>query len=117
MEPSWQLDAAAVLRHVRAMQPWPRAYAFLRSPGRPPLRVNVIEAAAIDGPAAPPGTVVAVREDCVDIACAAGALRVRRLQAAGKRVMTCSEFLRGNRLATGDILAPDAGDASPPLEA
>ncbi len=113
----WRLDAAAVLRHVRAMQPWPRAYAFLRSPGRPPLRVNVIEAAAVDAPAAPPGTILAVREDCFDVACAAGAVRVRRLQAAGKRVMTCAEFLRGNRVAAGDIMTSGDEEPSPPLEA
>ncbi|HNS00719.1 MAG TPA: methionyl-tRNA formyltransferase [Planctomycetota bacterium] len=113
----WHLEAAAVLRHVRAMQPWPRAYAFLQSPGRPPLRVNLIEARAVDAPAAPPGVIVAVGEDCFDVACAAGAVRVLRLQAAGKRVMTCGEFLRGNRLTPGDRLAPEAGDASPPLEA
>ncbi len=113
----WHLDAAAVLRHVRAMQPWPRAYAFLRGSGRAPLRINVIDAGAIDAPAAPPGTIIAVHADCFDVACAAGAVRVRRLQAAGKRVMACDEFLRGNRLAAGEVLAPEAGDASPPLEA
>jgi methionyl-tRNA formyltransferase len=113
----WRADAAAVLRHVRAMQPWPRAYSFLASPGHAPLRMNILAAEALNAPhAAPPGTILAVHPAAFDVACGAGAVRVHTIQAAGKRVMDCAEFLRGHHLAAGDVFTEEEPRSSPSLE-
>src|SRR5205085_419969 len=37
----WSKPAAAVVNHVRAMQPWPTAYTFLHRPGKEPMRVII----------------------------------------------------------------------------
>ncbi len=113
----WRADARAVLRHVRAMQPWPRAYSFLTSARHAPLRMNVLAADHLPAPcAAPPGTVLAVHADAFDAACGTDAVRVRTVQAAGKRVMTCAEFLRGHAVRAGDVFTSNEPGASPALE-
>ena len=38
------------------------------------------------------------------VVCGKGALEITQLQVAGKRAMNASEFLRGARLAEGDVL-------------
>jgi methionyl-tRNA formyltransferase len=48
----WSQPLARIDCHVRAMQPWPMAFTFLHQPGRPPLRLLVLDVtAAVPGPA------------------------------------------------------------------
>jgi methionyl-tRNA formyltransferase len=107
----WHEDAPSLERHVRAMQPWPRAYAFLEGRGGvAPLRLNVLraEVASGDGAAgAAPGVVCAVAADAIDVACGGGSvLRLRELQPAGRTAMTAADFLRGRRIEPGDRFVP-----------
>jgi methionyl-tRNA formyltransferase len=100
----WSADARAVERHIRAMQPWPGAFSALAHHGQDPLRVNILAARVVaeSGPAAEPGTIVAVAPLTLEVACGAGKLGIARLQAAGKKALSVAEFLRGNRVAPGD---------------
>lgn len=99
----WTRPAVELERHVRAMTPWPGA-TFVDPKGR---KVTVLEASVVDGTGAP-GTVLENGERFV-VATGEGALALDRLQRAGKRPMGGAEFLRGARLATGDLLAgPEA---------
>src|SRR5262249_9454469 len=43
----WVRHAQGVCNQIRAMQPWPTAYAFLRGPNQPPLRLLVFRARVV----------------------------------------------------------------------
>lgn len=98
----WTDPAEAVERQIRAMQPWPRAFSFLESPGKAPVRIVCLDAAAAGGEAAS-GQVIGVTDAEIEVACGAGSLVIRRLQPEGRREMRCEDFLRGHRVAVGDV--------------
>ena len=102
----WRQAAARLERQVRAFDPWPGAFAVLPRDGAPE-RVKVLRASLAEAPAgARPG---AVLDDRLTVACGEGALRLERVQRAGKRPMTAAELLRGFPVPPGTRLpAPDA---------
>ena len=94
----WRKDAAALERQVRAFDPWPGAWFELGGE-----RIKVLAAEISDNRTdASPGTVLDARST---IACAAGALRLTRLQRAGRAAIDADSFLRGHRVAVGARLA------------
>lgn len=95
----WSRPAPELARRVRAFAPWPGAYF---DHGGERIKVLAADAAdAADGDGAP-GMVL---DGGLVIACGSGALRLTRLQRAGKRPMNADEFLRGYDLAPGTVLA------------
>ncbi len=95
----WSRPAAELDRVVRAMSGWPVAHAEL--PGGGELRVH--EAEVVDGAGAP-GELLAAEGE-LRVACGAGALRLLRVQRAGKVLLSAEEFLRGAALSAGERLA------------
>jgi methionyl-tRNA formyltransferase len=109
-------DAAAIARHVRAMHPWPGAFAELRLAARPaPVRVVLLAVAEVPTPAAgaaagpppAPGTVLDAAAGLV--AAGRGAVRVARLQPAGGTPVEWRAFVNGYRVAAGDRFALPPG--------
>lgn len=96
----WRKPASEIHRQVRALSPAPGAW--FEAGG---IRIRVLAARALPGSAQPPGTVV---DDGAAIACGSGALRLERLQRAGKGAMDADAFLRGFPLAEGTILPVEA---------
>ncbi len=95
----WTREAFYIERQVRALQPWPAAYAFLRPGGeRPPLKLTLWRAQLREG-SGTPGTVLGM--DPWTVACGRGALALLEVQAEGKRRLASPEFLRGARLEAG----------------
>ena len=93
----WTQDAAALARRVRALNPWPGT--FFRHDDDV---VRLLEAEADENaPAAPPGTVL---DGAPRVACGRGALRLVRLQRAGRGGMAADAFLRGYPLPAGTLL-------------
>ncbi|MBN9247524.1 MAG: methionyl-tRNA formyltransferase [Hyphomicrobium sp.] len=95
--------AGEVVNHIRGLSPYPGAW-FEISIGNKPERIRVLAATKTDGNAEPrtvPGTLI---DDQLTIACGAGAIRVERLQRAGKQPMAAADFLRGTRLPAGTRL-------------
>jgi methionyl-tRNA formyltransferase len=98
----WREDAPRILRRVRAFNPWPIAETKLEG-----AQLRVWDAELVPGSApetlpadsAPPGTVVAASGDGVDVACGHGALRILRLQLAGRKPLAAREFIKAQRLA------------------
>ncbi|NCP18446.1 MAG: methionyl-tRNA formyltransferase [Erythrobacter sp.] len=88
----WTQDAKQVERQVRAFSPWPGA--FFEHEGE---RVKVLTAEIAEGSGAP-GTVL---DDALTIACKTGALRLTRVQRAGKPAMDTADFQRGRAIETG----------------
>ncbi|WP_431285904.1 methionyl-tRNA formyltransferase [Humitalea sp. 24SJ18S-53] len=91
----WSQPADVLDRRIRALNPWPGTVATLAGE---PLRILAAEPA--DGAGAP-GLVLA---DGPIVACGQGALRLTRLQRAGRAAMPAADFLRGSPMPVGSIL-------------
>jgi methionyl-tRNA formyltransferase len=96
----WTRDAAAIGRQVRALNPWPGTFTTLNGA---PLKVLGAEPAEGGGPS---GTVL---DDRLTVACGSGALRLARVQLAGRPAMAADAFLRGHAVPPGTIV----GTSSP----
>ena len=82
------------------------AYTFSEQPGREPLRlilykVSLVEAESVESTSG--GTVLEADRRFL-IASGEGTLEVIRVQPAGRRVLSASEFLRGCKLRAGQKL-------------
>jgi len=113
----WEEKAEAVERHIRAMQPWPRAWSFLKRDAGSPLRINIMKARVEKLPpedrSPAPGTVTAITKSTVEVACGEGKLQLLHLQPAGKKAMSCEDFLRGYRVQPGDRFETEEEDMRP----
>ncbi|MEL7687810.1 methionyl-tRNA formyltransferase [Citromicrobium bathyomarinum] len=88
----WTQDAEQVERQVRAFTPWPGAFFEHED-----TRVKVLAAQIAEG-SGDPGTVL---DDALTVACGSGALRLTRVQRAGKPAMDTADFQRGRAIAQG----------------
>jgi methionyl-tRNA formyltransferase len=107
----WRQDAVQISRRVRAFNPWPIAETRLDG-----AQLRIWDAELLDAdvlrseltlanpvlagavPAIEPGTVLAATDAGIDVACGRGALRILRLQLAGRKPLVPGEFLKGQRL-------------------
>jgi methionyl-tRNA formyltransferase len=114
-EIDWRADAEQVLRKVRAFNPAPvaqtrwgghqvRIWEAELSPGTTPGAAEERESATREG--APPGTVIGAGPSGIDVSCGRGALRVTRLQLAGRKPMTAADILNSQRLAGASFSSP-----------
>jgi methionyl-tRNA formyltransferase len=96
----WSRPADELARQVRALAPLPGA--VTEDPDG--NRIKVLAATPTEGRAeAPPGLVL---DETPHIACGNGtALRLERLQRAGKGALAADAFLRGHPLPSGTVLA------------
>ncbi len=94
-ELDWRRPAVELDRLVRAFSPRPGATFAC---GGATVRVLCAEPAAGSGA---PGAVLA---DDLTVACGAGALRLTRVQRAGRQTVDGAAFLRGARIAPGTVL-------------
>lgn len=100
----WSQSAVEIERHVRAMQPWPKGFTWLKQRDEPPLRLILLDAEPATEPDRDhePGAVLRVDANRLTVATGDGLLEIHRLQPDGKRAMTVDEFLRGHRVEPGD---------------
>ena len=92
----WNEPAVSVLRRVQAFNPWPVAETKLDGAQ---LRIWEAELVPATEPVtAPPGTVLRAADEGVDVACGQGALRILRLQLAGRKPLAAREFLKAQHL-------------------
>jgi methionyl-tRNA formyltransferase len=96
----WSRSATELDRKIRAFTPWPSTFTFWDN-----RRLKVLEAAPLPDwqGSAPPGTVVE-EEAGAAVATSEGALRLEKVQLAGKRAMDIELFLRGQRGFVGSRL-------------
>lgn len=97
----WGLGAAVIERKVRAFDPFPGASSTVKGES---LKVWGCHVDSGSGPpAAAPGTILAVDEAGVAVACGNGVLRLTQLQRAGGKRLAVADFLRGFGLAPGMV--------------
>jgi methionyl-tRNA formyltransferase len=92
----WSRPAAEVHNHIRGLSPDPGAWFDLAGD-----RVKVLRSTLAAGSGAPG----AVLDASLTVACGTGAIRLLNLQRAGKGAMAAADFLRGNQIAPGTVLA------------
>ena len=106
-QPAWKIDC-----HVRAMQPWPKAFTYWLSSGREAFRLIILDVEPASGesaalaPDASPGDVVLADGKRLLVQAADGPVDVRLLQPEGKRTMAAVEFLNGHAVQIGDRMGP-----------
>jgi methionyl-tRNA formyltransferase len=87
-------------RLVRAMNPWPVAWAQIRGE-----TVRIWEAEpAEEGQKGQPGEILSLSEQGLLVACGSGALFLQSMQRPGGKVLSGLDFANGLRLRVGEIL-------------
>jgi methionyl-tRNA formyltransferase len=95
----WAQYAGAIERRVRAFDPWPGTFTTLDGTVLKVLSVTVVQSKLVAEPSgAVPGTVL---DDRLLVACGDGALRLTRVQLAGRVAMDAATFLRGHPVPPG----------------
>ncbi|MFP6745710.1 MAG: methionyl-tRNA formyltransferase [Alphaproteobacteria bacterium] len=98
-ELDWQRTAVELERRVRAMSPRPGVFF---DHGGKSIRVTAAELAlAVTNGGTTPGTLIGPD---FTVACGGGALRLTRVQKAGRAAMDGADFLRGARIEVGTVL-------------
>jgi methionyl-tRNA formyltransferase len=117
----WSLDPASIERQVRAFDPWPGTFTTLNGTVLKILSVVIAEGqgAEVQGaegqdaersgtqpgfPGVSNGVAGTVLDHELRVACGGGALRLTRVQLAGRSAMDAAAFLRGHSIAPGERL-------------
>ena len=94
-------DAHTVYNTVRGLSPVPLA--FTHTPDGKLLKVVEAELHASAQALAAPGTVLSL-DGAVEVACGTGSVRLLRVLPEGKGRMSAADYIRGRKLAVGDVL-------------
>jgi methionyl-tRNA formyltransferase len=95
---SWAQPADVIERRIRAFDPFPGATARI---GAETVKVWAGRALMQGRGSVPPGTVVALDEHGIGVACGQGRLEVTQLQRPGGKRLPAAEFLRGFPMEPG----------------
>lgn len=96
-EVDWTLPAAEIANRVRGLSPWPGAYTYVNGERWVLCRVAVGQ--EVSG--APPGTVMKVTKDRVEVGTGAGTIQLLDIQPSNSRRMTMAQYLAGHQLDQG----------------
>ena len=96
---AWTLPAQDVHNHIRGLAPYPGAWFELKQGDRAE-RVKVLGSVLADGS----GVAGTLFDERLTVACGKGAVRLTRVQRAGKRPVTGEAFLRGVDAPLGAVL-------------
>jgi len=91
----WRLPAHEVDCHIRGLSPFPGAWTEVNGE-----RLKILYAEPVSGS----GQAGILLDDALSVACGDGALRLIKVQRAGKSAMTAAELLKGFVLAAGTQL-------------
>ena len=100
----WSQDAAAIVRRIRAFDPFPGA---LTEAGGEAIKCWAAQSRA-GTPDAAPGTVLAVGDEGIAVAARDGTVLLTELQRAGGKRLPAAQFLRGFALQSGQRLGDTA---------
>jgi methionyl-tRNA formyltransferase len=105
-EIKWNNSCSKIINQIRAMQPWPGAYTFVK---KPPLKLDILEAShynAFTNDIA--GKIVDITNKELIISCGQGEkLSIIKVRPAGSKALNVKEFINGYRLKIGDKLGKE----------
>ncbi len=101
----WRQPAAVIHNKVRGLHPWPHAFTVLGGNRYIILRTSVDPATA---PGVAPGTILDASGDRLVVSTGEGVIRIREIQAEGRRAMDTRQFLAGYRIQPGARFEPPA---------
>ncbi len=90
----WQQPAARIDRQIRAFNPWPVAETTLQGE---PVKLWRSRLAPDAAATAPPGTLLGLQGDALEISCGSGVVQVLELQRAGRKAVPARDFLNAAR--------------------
>lgn len=97
----WSMEAAAIERLIRGLNPWPSAYTFVHGKTLKIWDADVLKESS-DGAA--PGQIIRTDPHSLIVAAGEAFLSIRELQLEGKKRMDVETFLRGYTIEKGEIL-------------
>jgi len=100
----WSRDCWYLDRLVRAMNPWPGAFTWVRNPGGPARKLKIHNALPIHRMSGASGVVQRVGHRGIFVSSGAGGLLLREVQIEGKRRLPAADFVRGFPLPPGTSL-------------
>ena len=101
-EIDWHQDPVTLDRQIRAFMPFPISYTTIKGE-----RLRIWQAEQVDtGKQSPPGTLLNIDKEGIDVACGGGALRLTQIQLPGKKAMAVKDILSGykDRFTLGEQL-------------
>ena len=96
----WKKDTNTIINLIRGMNPVPLAYTYYKDEA-----VKLTRAVSYNLNEGTPGEIISVSDEGIVIRTGDGAVLVNEVRFPGKRTMTVSEYLRGNEIIKGEILA------------
>jgi methionyl-tRNA formyltransferase len=96
----WRASAATIERRLRAFDPFPGASVVLAGAAIKCWRGVVVPGHGV------PGTIIAVGDEGITVACGDGALCLTELQRPGGKRLSAAQFLQGAALAAGMTFEP-----------
>lgn len=94
-EIDWQQSAAEIHRQIRGLTPWPGAYTHWQG-----QTVRIHQASVVDATLhAPPGTLVSLKAEGIEVATGESLLAIEQLQLPGKKAMSAADVLNARRQA------------------
>jgi methionyl-tRNA formyltransferase len=96
----WRTSAATIERRLRAFDPFPGATAVLAGAAIKCWRGAVVPGHGV------PGTIIAVGDAGITVACGNGALRLTEMQRASGRRLSAAQFRQGMALTAGIAFEP-----------
>lgn len=100
-EIKWQNEASKIHNQIRALSPRPAAYTSFQGKNMKIFSSQVLASNASRGEI---GQIVAINPTGLLVQTGSNLLEIREVQLEGKKRMACSDFLKGFRLVSGDIL-------------
>ncbi len=96
----WNMDAVAIERLVRGLNPWPSAYTTMNDKTMKIWAADVIEKDATGEN----GEIINITKDSLEVKTQKGILVIKELQMEGKKRMTTDAYLRGASVDVGTVL-------------
>jgi methionyl-tRNA formyltransferase len=100
----WDRPQREIDAHIRAMTPWPSAYAWIPQSGGDHKMLKIFTTIISRAARGKPGTVLRVDKHGVLVAAKVGGLLLREVQLEGKKRLHAAEFARGFNLPVGLVL-------------
>ncbi|MBU0677270.1 MAG: methionyl-tRNA formyltransferase [Verrucomicrobia bacterium] len=98
---NWSMSAEQIRNRVRGFSPWPGC--FCESPAGSGASLKLLEVAVEEGESSP-GRILEVGGGGPLVGTGEGALRLLRVQPAGRQAMSGQAYLNGHHLIPGDLL-------------